>query len=394
MTAAAPIDEDALVRTLAPLAEARTLPSAAYLSADVFEWEQEHFFEATWVCAGRSSDLAVPGRQFARRVGSDDVLFVRDRMGDLCTYFNTCRHRGHELLPCGEDPTTQAAIICPYHRWAYGLDGSFKGGPGMAAQPGFDRNDPEHSLRSVEVREWGGWIFVNLSGAGPGFEDFIGNLAELVAPYEPERLIAGAAHRYEIAANWKVITENYHECYHCSEIHPELCAVSPPYSGDDYEPEGAWTGGSMDLVEHAATMSLTGASLGVPLRGLGERELRQVHYAGLFPNLLISLHPDYVMTHRFEPAGPGATVVECTWLWPPEAFERPGFDPGYAAEFWDITNRQDWAACESVQRGIGGRGYRQAPFSQHESTVHAFMSMTARGYLTGPVLAGHRSVEV
>ncbi|MBA3430552.1 MAG: aromatic ring-hydroxylating dioxygenase subunit alpha [Actinobacteria bacterium] len=383
MAVRAPIDDRALRHTLAPFEEARTLPAASYISEEVFDWEQKNLFDSTWVCAGRTSGLAAGGDQLARRVGSDEVLFVRGEDGALRGYFNTCRHRGHELLPCGDGPINRRSVQCPYHRWIYGLDGRFKGGPGLAAQAGFDRTDPEHSLVPVRLREWGGWIFVNISGDAPPFEETIGNLDELVGPYELDRLIPAVEHSYQVSANWKVINENYHECYHCGEIHPELCAVTPPYSGEDYAPTGAWVGGSMELMEHATTMSLTGESLGVPLRGLDDDALRTVHYVGLFPNLLLSPHPDYVMAHRMEPLGPGRTFIECTWLFPPEALVAPGFDPSYAADFWDVTNRQDWTACESVQRGIGGRGYRQAPFSQHESTVHAFMAMVARSYLAG-----------
>jgi Rieske 2Fe-2S family protein len=151
----------------------------------------------------------------------------------------------------------------------------------------------------------------------------------------------------------------------------------------------------MELMDFAETMSLTGASRGVRIRGLSDRQAREVYYYGLFPNLLISLHPDYVMTHRFEPLGPSETKVECLWLFPPEATERADFDPGYASEFWDITNREDWLACESVHRGLESRGFRPGVFSSSEDEVHAFMAMVARGYLDGvatkppPILAPH-----
>jgi Rieske 2Fe-2S family protein len=139
----------------------------------------------------------------------------------------------------------------------------------------------------------------------------------------------------------------------------------------------------MELKAFAETMSLTGASEGVRIRGLSDRQAREVYYFGLFPNLLISLHPDYVMTHRFEPLGPGRSKVECQWLFPPEARERPGFSPAYASEFWDITNREDWLACESVYRGLKSEGFRQGPFAWSEDEVHIFMAMVARAYLDG-----------
>jgi Rieske 2Fe-2S family protein len=141
----------------------------------------------------------------------------------------------------------------------------------------------------------------------------------------------------------------------------------------------------MELLPHAETMSLDGKSLGVPFRKLSGAALREVYYLEVFPNLLLSIHPDYVMTHRLEPLAPGRTHVECAWFFPPEASERPGFDPSYAADFWDLTNRQDWAACEAVQRGVAGRGFRQSPFSDLEKVVHQSMALVARGYLEGGV---------
>jgi Rieske 2Fe-2S family protein len=153
----------------------------------------------------------------------------------------------------------------------------------------------------------------------------------------------------------------------------------------------------MELFDHVTTMSMTGESLGVPLRGLPAPRLREVQYIQLFPNLLISAHPDYVMTHRLAPQGPDRTWVECQWLFPPEAFETPGFHPSYAVEFWDVTNREDWGACESVQRGASYRGYQPGILSPRESTVYQFITMVARGYAEGalrpPQVADARLVQ-
>jgi phenylpropionate dioxygenase-like ring-hydroxylating dioxygenase large terminal subunit len=204
---------------------------------------------------------------------------------------------------------------------------------------------------------------------------------ELVAPYEPERLVTAGQHRYDAAANWKTLTENYHECYHCPSIHPELCRVSPPKSGENYAADGAWIGGWMDLRDGIATMSLDGRSGGVPLRGLDAQGLRTVIYVNIFPNVLLSLHPDYVMTHRLIPVAADRTTIECTWAFAPEAVARPGFDPGYAVEFWDITNKQDWSACESVQRGLASPHASPGPLSPAEDAVSSYVTAIARGYL-------------
>lgn len=136
----------------------------------------------------------------------------------------------------------------------------------------------------------------------------------------------------------------------------------------------------MVLADHAVTMSLTGLSQGVNFRGLRPGQEREVLYVGVFPNLLISPHPDYVMTHRTVPLAPDRTLVECDWLFAPEALARDGFDPSYAVDFWDITNREDWTACENVQRGARSRGFRPGPLSPWESTIYQFLNMVGQAY--------------
>jgi Rieske 2Fe-2S family protein len=304
----------------------------------------------------------------ALTVGDVGVLLTRD--GDRIRGFgNVCRHRGHELLGAGAT-AGRAAIVCPYHGWAYRLDGRLAAAAGMRGVDGFEPAD--HALVEVPVTAWQGWAFVNAAGGAPEFAGYLGGLAGLVEPYRAERLRPAASHLYQVAANWKVIVENYHECYHCPLIHPELCRVSPPASGENWSLPGAWVGGSMDLRDHAETMSLDGRSGGRFIDGAPPRTVR---YVGLFPNLLISAHPDYVMTHRLTPLAPSRTEVECCWYMPEGAD-----DPAYAVDFWDITNREDWAACESVQRGMSSPHYRPGPLAAGEDAVHQWITMVARLY--------------
>jgi glycine betaine catabolism A len=295
-----PIARELLAPSLESFGRSSTLPAEAYTDGSVFRWEQERFFDRSWVCCGRADSLAYAG------------------------------------------------------------EGS--------------------------AEEWQGWLFVNVSGDAPPFEEHVGNLGDLVRDYACEELVVAASHDYRVAANWKILAENYHECYHCSSIHPELCEVSPPTSGgDNLEPEGAWIGGPMDLYEGVETMSLDGKSHAPILPNLIEGQDRTVHYFQLFPNLLISPHPDYVMTHRLTPLAPDRTAVECEWLFSREAVKQEGFDPSYATAFWDITNRQDWHACEAVQRGAASRGYRRGPLSPREDAVYQLITMVANGYLEGRV---------
>jgi phenylpropionate dioxygenase-like ring-hydroxylating dioxygenase large terminal subunit len=233
-------------------------------------------------------------------------------------------------------------------------------------------NGKQYGLVELPAIDWHGWLFVNASATARPFAEHLGTLAEHVAPYQPQRLVGKARHAYEVAANWKLIVENYHECYHCPQVHPQLCAVSPPNSGENWHEAGAWVGGTMELREDAVTMSLDGRSGGVLLAGV---DPRIVVYVGVFPNLLISAHPDYVLTHRLEPLAPDRTRIECEWL-----FDGSVTDPSYAVEFWDLTNRQDWAACESVQRGVSSPHYRPGPLAPSESAVYDWVAMIARAY--------------
>ena len=376
----APFAPADLADALRPFGQSRMLPRAAYTSQRVLDFELARFFAGSWVCVGRAEDLPAPGAQRAARAGGVGVLLVRGADGQVRAFANVCRHRGHELLPAG-GAACRRTVLCPYHAWTYDLDGSLRVAPGFRGADGFD--PAAHGLVELPVEVWHGFLLCNGSGDAPPLAEHVGALDGLVAPYRPERLVALASHAYEVEANWKVVLENYHECYHCPLIHPELCQVSPPDSGRNLALPGAWVGGTMILRDHAATMSLDGRSGGVPIPGLAGEALRTVLYAGLLPNLLLSLHPDYLMTHLIAPLAPDRCEIRCTWYFPPEAVARPGFDPAYGVDFWDRTNRQDWAACESVQRGLASPHFRPGPLAPAEDAVYRLVTMLARGYLDG-----------
>jgi phenylpropionate dioxygenase-like ring-hydroxylating dioxygenase large terminal subunit len=367
VSAPAPLPAGDLDPVLRPFGESSMLPAAAYVDPDVFAWERRHLFSGSWLCLGRLADLAP---QQALTAG-DISIVVTAADGVARAFANVCRHRGHELLAEGEC-ADRPSIVCPYHGWSYTMDGRLRTAPRM----GESLDKTGYGLVELPLAQWHGWVFVNSSGTACSFADHLGTLDRLVAPYEPERLTVKASHEYAVQANWKLIAENYHECYHCPMIHPELCAVTPPSSGENWHEPGAWLGGSMTLREHAETMSFDGRSNGVMLHSVNPGiDARSVLYVGLFPNLLISLHPDYVMTHRLAPLGPGATRVECQWL-----FDDKVADPAYAVDFWDLTNRQDWAACESVQRGVSSPHYRPGPLAPNESAIYDWVTMLARAY--------------
>ena len=375
-----PIPTDQLHEVLAPFGSSALLPAAAYTDPAVLAWEQRHLFDAGWVCAGRSASLA-PRTQRAVRVGSSSVLLVRDGEGELHVLANVCRHRGHELLACGAS-AQRGTIVCPYHSWSFELDGSLHHAP---RTPVADRDDL--GLVRVRSHEWGGWVFVNVDGEAADFAEYAGELIDLLANWQLEQLDVAVSHHYELAGNWKLACENYHECYHCPMIHPELCRVTVANSGDNYRDNpGAFVGGTMAVADGAETMSMDGRLVGSVRPGLTAEQRREVIYLNLFPNLLISVHPDYVMSHRIEPLAANRSLIECQWLFAAQDIARPGFDPANAVDLWDLTNRQDWLAVESVQRGVESPLYRPGVLAHGEDAVYQFAGMVANAHLgRGPV---------
>ena len=309
--ATAPIDAAGLAAALRPFGTSRMLPREAYVDDDVFAWEQRHFLRGGWMCVGRSEDVAVPGDQRAESVGGAGVFLMRAPDGAVRGFANACRHRGHELLPCGESRNLHI-VVCPYHSWSYHLDGTLRGAPGFDAWDGFSA--AEHGLAELPTAEWHGLLFVDASGSAGPFADHVQGLESLVAPYEPERLRIAGRHDYVVASNWKVLSENYQECYHCAMIHPELCRVSPPRAGRTTRRVAAvpGSGDGWPCVDDAETMSLDGHTDGTPLRGLDAAARRQVDLSRRLPQrAAVSLHPDYVMTHVLTPLEPGRTRIQC-----------------------------------------------------------------------------------
>ena len=272
-------------------------------------------------------------------------------------------------------------LQCPYHAWCYGFDGSLQSAPHTEEIEDFD--PATSGLNRLRMEEVHGLLFADVSGTAGPLADHLGELTPHLEHYRLGDLQRAAAITYDVEANWKAIVENYSECLHCPGVHPELNRLSHYMSGEEYEGAGAWCGGSMTLTEGAETMAANGGHGSRPaIAGLTEAEQRDVLYFALFPNLLVSLHPDYVMVHTLWPRGAGRTEVVCEWFFEPETMAQPGFDAGDAVEFWDTVNRQDWEVCELVQRGIGSRGHVPGRYTETEQTVHAFDQLVAEAYLT------------
>jgi Rieske 2Fe-2S family protein len=344
----------------------KSLPSPHYYSSQMYEREKHSIFFEEWFCVGREEELASGGSLFVADVAGESILVAKTREGQLKAHYNVCRHRGTRLcvesneerwgVTLGRGVTSAATIRCPYHQWTYGLDGTLLSAPFLSESEHFSKQ--HFSLYPVSIQTWGGFLFVNLSteqdelAARPLLFQ-LGRIPERLCRFPLSELRTAKQIVYDVAANWKVIMENYNECYHCGPVHPELCEVVP-----DFKRAG---GGNLDWergIPHrpgAYTFTATGTTARQPFPLLNDDE--KVRHMGelIYPNMLLSLSCDHVAAFLLSPQGPERTRIVCKFLFHPSEIEKPGFDPSDAVEFWDRINRQDWTVCERVQAGLKSR---------------------------------------
>jgi glycine betaine catabolism A len=344
----------------------RTLHRDFYLSDEVFGLERERIFWREWFCAGREEELARPGDYVAWDVAGESVLIVRTRDGGLAAHYNVCRHRGARLVPEAGAGSFAGGIRCPYHSWTYTLEGGLRTAPFLDEGEGLAK--AELSLHPVGVETWGGFVFVHLSPADPEARPFaaqLGGAPERLRRYPLAELRVARRIGYEVRANWKVVLENYNECYHCGPVHPELCRLVPAFKqrgGADLD----WERG-IPHRDGAWTFTASGTTTRAPFDGLDDDERTRHKGELIYPNLMLSLSADHVAAFYIQPRGPALTTVLCEFLFHPAEIARNGFDPSDAVDFWDLVNRQDWAICESVQRGMSSRVFRTGFYAPMES---------------------------
>ncbi|MFZ5624736.1 MAG: aromatic ring-hydroxylating oxygenase subunit alpha [Gemmatimonadota bacterium] len=348
---------------------ARTLPQRAYVSADVFAEEQERIFARRWLCVGRESRLAGAGDYLLYEMGRESLIVLRDQAGVIRALHNVCRHRGTRLCEAAEGRLS-ATIQCPYHAWTYALDGRLIGVPDAKEIEDFDKAD--YPLVQAAVARWEGFVFVSLADEPEPFEEAFAPLIGRLRRWHLPSLVTGRRVDYDVAANWKLLFQNYSECYHCAPVHPSLVKLSPPTSGENDLVDGPVLGGFMVVNRPGGSLTASGRSCGLTVGELSDGDLQRVYYYSIFPNMLLSLHHDYVMVHTFRPLAPDRTAITCEFLYHPETLVRPEFDADDAVRFWDMVNREDWHICELTQRGVSSRAYRPGPYSRRESLSAAF----------------------
>ena len=366
----------------------RTLLREFYVSPEIFRQEQERIFYREWFCAGRVEDLDQPGDYVALTVAGESVIVARARDGQLVAHYNVCRHRGSRLVAEGSRGSL-TGFKCPYHSWTYTLEGQLRTAPFLTAE---ECDKAGLRLHPVGVQSWGGFLFLNLSPAEAASRGYdlaaqIGAVPERLCRYPLSELRSGHRIEYSVAANWKVLLENYNECYHCGPVHPELCRLVPAFrerGGSELD----WDRG-IPHREGAWTFTESGTSRRRPFEGLNQDE--QVRHKGelIYPNFMLSLSAEHVTAYTVWPIDPSHTAVVCDFLFHPQELEQPDFDPTDAVTFWDRVNRQDWAICESVQRGMGSRMFTHGYYAPMESA-----SLDIRRYLQDKLGTEERQIRL
>lgn len=340
-----------------------TLTGRYYRDPAVLERELERIFFASWVLVGRADRVAEAGDYFTFEFGAESVLIVRGRDHVLRAFYNVCRHRGARLCAAGAG-RFRGTIQCPYHGWSYALDGTLRSVPKIHGSADF----PKHafSLYPAAVEVWEGFVFVRLDAPGEPLSTQLGSLPERARPYPLATLRTGARAEREVDANWKILVENFMECYHCPGVHPELAQLVPLYRTGEVDASG---GEPPDFCEGVVTATHDGTTRRRIFAGLRHRPRQRYHAELVLPNLFLYLFPDYVCARSLWPLSPTRTRIVSEWLFEPEVHGQAGCEVSDAVSFMNLLGEQDWKVCEAVQQGIASLAHARGVLLPQESEV-------------------------
>ncbi len=368
------------------------LPREFYTDPDIFAFDLEAIYHRSWIMAGFEAELPSPGCTLALTVGRSPVVVVRGRDGVLRAFFNSCRHRGAPV--CADGLAKRPRLVCPYHQWAYDLQGNLVNAPRMGA--GFD--PAAHALRPVALRTVAGTVYVCLADEPPAFDEFHDRLQPMLAPHELHRgKVAFEATLVE-KANWKLVMENARECYHCATNHPELTVTFPvgrrsltvaeqKQVSQDFDArmagqglptgpaEGSWwQAARFPLNEGVRSLTMDGKPCVSRTMGrLGNGDVGSLRWA-LEPHSFAHALGDYVFMFSAMPTGPEETVVTAKWMVSADAVEGVDYTVPGLTELWDRTNLQDRTLAENNQRGVRSAGFVPGPYSpEAEALVLRFV---------------------
>lgn len=384
-------DEEATYRhTRQPVELASTLIPDAYTSPEFFALEQQKVFAGGWVAAGFAGDVDRPGACVVVEVAGRSIIVTRNRHGELRGFHNVCRHRATRLLDAdAREVGKRGRIRCPYHSWTYDTDGKCLGTPlfegsdvpegqepifDTSVATGFDRAD--YSLLPVSVDTWGFFLFVNLAPDPVPLAEHLGDLPDRFADYQLDRWVPQRRRTYDVAANYKLVGENFMEYYHLPWVHPELNQVSR--FSDHYRWQGAGMYTGMCTTPVSRNTDAGGWDGLAPLSTLGAGDADSGRFVWLFPGTALVVLPNHAFVLLNRPVAANRTVETAVLLTHPESLDDPDAEEAIdrLETFWDLINRQDVEIVERVQEGIENPAYRGGRMCfRFEEPLHRFQNM-------------------
>jgi Rieske 2Fe-2S family protein len=351
-----------------------TLPSNYYYSDDYFQKDLGAIFYKTWLCAGRVSDVANVGDFLTLEVGSQNIIITRDTDNKLQSFHNTCRHRGSQLCKASTGCFERNTIRCCYHGWSYDLTGNLIGAPRLQENEHFTKSD--FPLYKVTIDTWGGFIFINLSSNPEPLLKQLDYLPEKLKRYPLETLIAETRQEKIINANWKILVENYMECYHCPLVHPELCELMPLYRTGEVISDQA----GVEFGGDYFTWTTTGKSNRPVFKNLNKHEAKAYVGEMILPHIFLNALPDVVHVRTLWPISATQTKVISLWLFEPETIAQANFDSSDAVDFLGLVGKQDWQVCEAVQKGLKSKAHKNGVCLPQEEYVLDFKHWVLQHY--------------
>jgi glycine betaine catabolism A len=348
------------------------LPASWFREPRHYERELEALWYRGWVAVAREEEIALPGDWKVVTIGTQSLILVRKEDGAVGAVHNVCRHRGSILCTKERGRFERNRIVCPYHAWTYSLAGELIATPRRMDTPDFDPK--AFPLHAAAVERWGGFAFVRLEGDLPfapprGLENYA--LSDLRIG---KRIVA------DVQANWKLLCENFSECFHCPPVHPELCRIVTAY-----KEAGAWglderLSSRPEYRSEAQTLTLDGTARLPALKGLTESEKKTLYRAEMhLPNLFLNVQPDYVNSHLMFPTGPERVRIVYDWLFEADRLPLPEADLEHYVALWDVTNKQDARNCEWQQQGLRSRAFDHGWYVPQEFDAHRFAQWVRKG---------------
>ena len=367
-----------------------SLEQPFYTNEEVFAAEWKNIFQKHWLFAGNTAQIQKPGDYFLYHLKNDSVIIIRGNDGMVYAHYNTCTHRGSAI--CVEDKGHVAKFICPYHQWVFDKDGTLLNARMMPD----DFCKEQYNLRPVHVKEVEGFIFISLADEPPSFDAIEKSIAPYLKPYQINKAKVAAMKNYTLVANWKLVGENFRECYHCGGAHPEYCSAvigaNLRENTDELtlEKQKLWSEKGLETKLIEVTPGTTTYAIRYPLRpGIESYSVdgkkisipvgnHQDHDAGVvglvnYPNFWMDAVSDYVWTMRVTPVNTSTTDVEFCWLVDKKAEEGKDYSLERLTQFWEITGDQDGKLCENNFKGIQSNAYRPGPYAPVEDQVINFV---------------------